>query len=211
MPNSWRWTPRRASRSGKPRSPIRNSGYSETMAPTVVDGMVLIGTNGGEYGIRGFVKAFDGATGELKWTFLTIPENSLGVWATHDATGRDMKRDIEAEKAASAAEGRSVQDARRRRVAEPGGRSGDPAHLFRRRKPVARPRRLAASGRQPLYRQPRLGRSQHRGICLSLPVHRPRCLGPRRGFAADHHHRQGRAGRRERHSPRRQDRTRLCA
>ena len=34
-------------------------GYSETMAPTVVDGKVLIGTNGGEYGIRGFVKAFD--------------------------------------------------------------------------------------------------------------------------------------------------------
>ena len=33
-------------------------GYSETMAPTVVDGKVLIGTNGGEYGIRGFVKAY---------------------------------------------------------------------------------------------------------------------------------------------------------
>ena len=34
-------------------------GYSETMAPTAVKGKVLIGTNGGEYGIRGFVKAFD--------------------------------------------------------------------------------------------------------------------------------------------------------
>ncbi|MCL5776895.1 PQQ-binding-like beta-propeller repeat protein [Limibaculum sp. FT325] len=77
-------------------------GYSETMAPTVVNDMVLIGTNGGEYGIRGFVKAFDAATGELKWTFHTIPENSVGVWATHDATGRDMLRDIEAEKAALA-------------------------------------------------------------------------------------------------------------
>src|ERR1700694_4248442 len=32
-------------------------GYSETMAPTVVKGKVLIGTNGGEYGIRGFGKA----------------------------------------------------------------------------------------------------------------------------------------------------------
>lgn len=74
-------------------------GYSETMAPTVVDGKVLIGTNGGEYGIRGFVKAFDAKTGKLIWTFNTIPENSVGVWATHDATGRDMKRDIAAEKA----------------------------------------------------------------------------------------------------------------
>src|SRR5262249_18250691 len=34
-------------------------GYSETMAPTAVKGKILIGTNGGEYGIRGFVKAFD--------------------------------------------------------------------------------------------------------------------------------------------------------
>jgi len=75
-------------------------GYSETMAPTVVDGKVLIGTNGGEYGIRGFVKAFDATSGKLLWTFHTIPENSVGVWATHDATGRDMLRDIKAEKAA---------------------------------------------------------------------------------------------------------------
>ena len=75
-------------------------GYSETMAPTVVDGKVLIGTNGGEYGIRGFVKAFDGATGKLIWTFYTIPETGHeGVWAENDATGRNMKRDIAAEKA----------------------------------------------------------------------------------------------------------------
>jgi alcohol dehydrogenase (cytochrome c) len=80
-------------------------GYSETMAPTAVDGKILIGTNGGEFGIRGFVKAFDAKTGELLWTFHTIPENSVGVWATHDATGRDMRRDIAAEKAALAANG----------------------------------------------------------------------------------------------------------
>ena len=75
-------------------------GYSETMAPTVVGNKLLIGTNGGEYGIRGFVKALDTATGKVLWTFNTIPKNSVGVWATHDATGRDMKRNIPAEKAA---------------------------------------------------------------------------------------------------------------
>ena len=80
-------------------------GYSETMAPTAVDGKILIGTNGGEYGIRGFVKAFDAKTGELLWNFDTVPENSVGVWATHDATGRDMHRDIAAEKAALAKNG----------------------------------------------------------------------------------------------------------
>ena len=73
-------------------------GYSETMAPTVVGDKILLGTNGGEYGIRGFVKAFDAKDGKLIWTFNTIPEKSVGVWATHDATGRDMKRDINKEK-----------------------------------------------------------------------------------------------------------------
>jgi len=75
-------------------------GYSETMAPTAVNGKILIGTNGGEYGVRGFVKAYDANSGRLLWTFHTTPEKSHGVWATHDATGRDMLRDIAAEKAA---------------------------------------------------------------------------------------------------------------
>ena len=74
-------------------------GYSETMAPTAVDGKILIGTNGGEYGIRGFVKAYDAKTGKLVWTFDTSPENSVGVWATTDATGKDLHRDVAAEKA----------------------------------------------------------------------------------------------------------------
>ncbi len=75
-------------------------GYSETMAPTAIDGKILIGTNGGEYGIRGFVRAYDAETGKMIWNFDTIPENSVGVWATHDATGKDMHRDIAAEKEA---------------------------------------------------------------------------------------------------------------
>jgi alcohol dehydrogenase (cytochrome c) len=80
-------------------------GYSETMAPTAIKGKILIGTNGGEYGVRGFVKAYDAGTGKLLWTFHTIPENSVGVWAEKDATGRDMHRDIAAEKAQLAKSG----------------------------------------------------------------------------------------------------------
>ena len=80
-----------------------DKGYSETMAPAVVDGKVLIGTNGGEYGIRGFVKAFDANDGHLLWTFYTIPDKGQeGVWATKDIAGRDLHRDIAAEKAALA-------------------------------------------------------------------------------------------------------------
>src|SRR6476660_6560065 len=74
-------------------------GYSETMAPTAVNGKILIGTNGGEYGVRGFVRAYDAKTGKLVWNFDTTAENSVGVWATTDATGKDMHRDIAAEKA----------------------------------------------------------------------------------------------------------------
>ena len=81
-------------------------GYSETMAPVVVDDKVLIGTNGGEYGVRGFVKAFNAKDGKLLWTAYSIPEKGHeGVWATHDATGRDMLRNIEKEKADLAAKG----------------------------------------------------------------------------------------------------------
>jgi PQQ-dependent dehydrogenase (methanol/ethanol family) len=81
------------------------AGYSETMAPTAVDGKILIGTNGGEYGIRGFVRAYDAETGKLVWNFDTTAEKSVGVWATHDATGKDMHRDIAAEKATLAKSG----------------------------------------------------------------------------------------------------------
>jgi alcohol dehydrogenase (cytochrome c) len=78
-------------------------GYSETMAPAVVEGKVLMGTNGGEYGVRGFIKAFDANDGKLLWTFYSIPEKGHeGVWDPKDATGRDMHRDIAAEKAAFA-------------------------------------------------------------------------------------------------------------
>ncbi|WP_372527014.1 pyrroloquinoline quinone-dependent dehydrogenase [Piscinibacter sp.] len=81
-------------------------GYSETMAPVAVNGKVLIGTNGGEYGIRGFVKAFDANDGKLLWTFNTIPDKGHeGVWAVNDATGRNMLRDIAAEKAQLAKQG----------------------------------------------------------------------------------------------------------
>ena len=48
-------------------------GYSITGAPLVVKDMVLTGVAGGEFGIRGFVKAFDAKTGEPRWTAYTIP------------------------------------------------------------------------------------------------------------------------------------------
>jgi alcohol dehydrogenase (cytochrome c) len=48
-------------------------GYSMTMAPLVVKDKVLIGTGGGEYGIRGYIAAHDAKTGKEVWRFYTIP------------------------------------------------------------------------------------------------------------------------------------------
>jgi alcohol dehydrogenase (cytochrome c) len=48
-------------------------GYSITMAPLVVKDKVLVGSGGGEYGIRGFVAAFDARTGKELWRVHTIP------------------------------------------------------------------------------------------------------------------------------------------
>jgi alcohol dehydrogenase (cytochrome c) len=48
-------------------------GFSITSAALYYDGLVITGFAGAELGVRGRVKAFDAATGELAWTFYTIP------------------------------------------------------------------------------------------------------------------------------------------
>ena len=48
-------------------------GYSKTAAPLVVKDRVVTGIAGGEYGIRGFLDAYDARTGEREWRTYTIP------------------------------------------------------------------------------------------------------------------------------------------
>ncbi len=49
--------------------------YSITGAPRVANGMVVIGANGGEFGVRGHISAYDAETGEQIWRFYTVPGN----------------------------------------------------------------------------------------------------------------------------------------
>ena len=49
------------------------SGYSKTAAPLIVKDRVVTGIAGGEYGIRGFLDAYDADTGEREWRTHTIP------------------------------------------------------------------------------------------------------------------------------------------
>jgi alcohol dehydrogenase (cytochrome c) len=50
-----------------------DSGYSKTAAPLIVKDKVVTGIAGGEFGIRGFIDAYNAETGELEWRTYTIP------------------------------------------------------------------------------------------------------------------------------------------
>ena len=49
--------------------------YTITGAPRVMDGKVIIGNSGAEYGVRGYVTAYDAMTGKKIWRFFTVPGN----------------------------------------------------------------------------------------------------------------------------------------
>ena len=76
-------------------------GYSMTLAPLVYKNLVIVGTSGAEYGIRGFVQAYDARTGAPLWRWYAIPSTGWeGKWATTTPEGEDLHRNIAAEKAA---------------------------------------------------------------------------------------------------------------
>jgi PQQ-dependent dehydrogenase (methanol/ethanol family) len=51
----------------------QSKSYTVTMAPRVVKGKVIIGNSGSEYGVRGYISAYDADTGKLVWRFYTVP------------------------------------------------------------------------------------------------------------------------------------------
>jgi quinohemoprotein ethanol dehydrogenase len=51
----------------------RSQPYSITGPPRVFDGRVVIGNGGADYGVRGFVTAYDAKTGKKLWRFYTVP------------------------------------------------------------------------------------------------------------------------------------------
>jgi alcohol dehydrogenase (cytochrome c) len=50
-----------------------HTGYYMTMAPLVVHGKVMVGVSGGEFGVRGFVAAYDAESGKQAWKTYTVP------------------------------------------------------------------------------------------------------------------------------------------
>jgi alcohol dehydrogenase (cytochrome c) len=70
------------------------NGYSSTGAPLAVKDKIIVGMAGGEYGVRGFIDAYDAKTGKRAWRFNTVPaKGEPGVetwdgesWKTGSAT-----------------------------------------------------------------------------------------------------------------------------
>jgi alcohol dehydrogenase (cytochrome c) len=63
--------------------------YNATSAPITVGDMVISGTAGGEEGVRGFISAYDQATGKRLWRFWTVPapgEPLSETWKGRDIT-----------------------------------------------------------------------------------------------------------------------------
>ncbi|MGE0483989.1 MAG: methanol/ethanol family PQQ-dependent dehydrogenase [Gammaproteobacteria bacterium] len=59
-------------------------GYYMTLAPLAVDGKIVIGMSGGEFGIRGYIQAFDAASGESLWKTYMVPgpdEPGFETWS----------------------------------------------------------------------------------------------------------------------------------
>jgi len=85
-------------------------GYSETLAPVVYKGKVIVGISGAEYGIRGFITAYDAKSGKKVWRWHTIPapdeagpdgvKGWEGTYVTKADGVNPLHRDIAAEKAA---------------------------------------------------------------------------------------------------------------
>ena len=79
-------------RNGKPiwntKVADSDAGYAMTLAPLVVKDKVVVGVAGGEYGIRGFVAAYDARTGKEAWRFYTSPgpgEPGHETWPADDS------------------------------------------------------------------------------------------------------------------------------
>jgi len=51
----------------------RGHDYTITGAPRAAKGLIFIGNAGAEYGVRGYVSAYDAETGKLRWRFYTVP------------------------------------------------------------------------------------------------------------------------------------------
>ncbi len=78
---------------GNPHAGSQQAGDLRTGAPRVAKDKIIIGNAGGEFGVRGYLSAYDAETGKLSWRFYTVPGNPGG--AVRAADSQDRRFDVE--------------------------------------------------------------------------------------------------------------------
>ena len=151
---------------GKEVGDIYKMAYSATVAPLVIKGKVIIGISGAEYGIRGFIDAYDAKTGKRLWRFYTVPSRRRQVGARPEGPG-DLGRQL-------------LADRRRLGLGHRHLRSRAQHPLLGRRQPLARLQRRGPQGRQPLHLLDPGPQPRRRLLQVALPEQPARRLGLRR-------------------------------
>jgi glucose dehydrogenase len=126
-----------------------SNAYGMTLAPLVVKDKVVVGVAGAEFGIRGYIAAYDVATGREAWRFYTIPGPGEPGHETWKGDAWQHDRHL-------------------RPRLEP--------HVLGHRQSGPRFQRRATAGRQPLLRQRRRAGRGHREAEVALPVHAQRSV-----------------------------------
>ena len=150
--------------------------YGATGAPLTVGALVISGVSGGDEGVRGFVAAFDQATGKEAWRFWTVPKRG--------------------EPGSETWKGNAIDHPGRRHVADRHLRSRARHALLAGRQSRPRFHRRRSARRQPLHQLDRRARRHARHAQVALPVHAARRVGLRRAAdAGARRHRCGAASR----------------
>ena len=136
--------------------------YSITSAPRVAKGKVLIGESGGEYGVRGYIGAYDAETGKLDWRFYTVPgDPARRLRERCDEEGRARPGAASGGSSAAAARCGTRSSTTRRPI----WCTSAPATARRGIERYRDPRRR----RQPVSRLDHRGEARHRRVRLALP------------------------------------------
>ena len=130
-------------------------GYSATVAPLVVKDKVILGIAGAEFGIRGFIEAFDAATGKKIWRFYTVA-----------GPGEVRRQHLAEDRCLYARRRLDLGHGHLRSRAEPG--------VLRHRQSRAGLLQRQSRRRQPVHRVDRRARCRHRQAEVALPVHAAR-------------------------------------
>ena len=145
--------------------------YTITGAPRVANGRVIIGNGGAEYGVRGYVTAYDAETGNQAWRWFVVPGDPA----------KPLRRRLHGGRRQDLGSRRQILGERRRRhgVGQHHLRSRAQHRLYRHRQRLAVEPQPAQPGRrrQSLSRLHRRAERRYRQIPLALPGNTRRQLG----------------------------------